>query len=94
VGGRWKSSGEDANGQTFTTSGVYRKIDPPNALEYTWNYDWDEIRAETIVRFDLEEIGGATRVLVTHSGFVDARARDDHRQGWMQVLGWLAQYVE
>jgi uncharacterized protein YndB with AHSA1/START domain len=93
VGGRWRSSGKGPDGQSFSVEGVYRTIDPPHVLEYTWNYDWDPNAAETLVRFDLLDRAGGTLVRVTHSGFVDPKARDNHREGWPRVLGWLASYV-
>jgi uncharacterized protein YndB with AHSA1/START domain len=93
VGGRWRSSGHGRDGKPFSVEGVYRLIERPKVLEYTWNYDWDQDAAETIVRFDLTEQEGGTMVRVTHSGFTDPDARDSHREGWKRVLGWLASYA-
>lgn len=94
VGGRWRSSGTSANGEPFSVEGIYRVIEPPHVLEYTWNYDWDDNARETVVRFDLTEANGVTNVRVTHSGFTNAQARASHDAGWRRVLGWLQRYVE
>lgn len=37
---------------------------------------------ETLVRDELAERDGVTKLTVTHSGFTDARAREDHEKGW------------
>jgi len=94
VGGTWRTTGRGADGHTFAVEGVYRAIEPPRLLEYTWNYDWDEHRAETVVRFELTERAGSTHVHVTHSGFLERAAHDQHEQGWDLVLGWLTRFVE
>jgi len=94
VGGTWRSTGDGADGKPFAVEGVYRVIDRPRVLEYTWNYDWAEKPAETIVRFDLSESGGKTRVRVTHSGFKDQAARDSHGEGWKTVLIWLSGFLQ
>jgi uncharacterized protein YndB with AHSA1/START domain len=96
VGGAWRTTGVGSDGETFAVAGVYRAIDPPRLLEYTWNYDWSERAdaAETVVRYELEERDGMTHLRVIHSGFVDAKDRDDHDHGWGHVLGWLQAYAE
>jgi hypothetical protein len=30
---------------------------------------------------------------LTHFGFAKESTRDDHRQGWGRVLGWLQRYL-
>jgi uncharacterized protein YndB with AHSA1/START domain len=94
VGGKWKTTGQGSNGQPFAVEGIYRTIDPPHVLEYTWRYDWAAPGAgETLVRIELTEEAGSTLVRVTHSGFTDAQDRDNHGEGWKRVLGWLAAFV-
>jgi uncharacterized protein YndB with AHSA1/START domain len=93
-GGRWRSTGRGTDGVPFGVEGVYRVVEPPHLLEYTWNYDWGKSTTETIVRFELIDEGAATIVRLTHSGFTDHEAREDHDGGWTRVLGWLAKFVE
>lgn len=96
VGGAWKTSGLSADGEANTVFGVYRVVDPPRCLEFTWRYRWadgDDASHDTIVRYDLEERNGVTRITVTHTGFTSVDDRNDHEKGWKVVLGWLAAYV-
>jgi uncharacterized protein YndB with AHSA1/START domain len=80
-------------GKPFTIRGEYRSIDRPRLLECTWLADWHEHEQPTLVRFDLEETGGATLVRLTHSGFSSQTSRDGY-QGWPWLLTLLRTYVE
>ena len=92
VGGRWMVSGTGM-GRPFKVDGVYRIVERPRVVAFTWNPSWDEHAAETLVRFDLSEQNGVTTVRLTHSGFAAQSSRDAH-QGWPQILGWLKAYAE
>jgi uncharacterized protein YndB with AHSA1/START domain len=91
-GGRWMMSGTGM-GRPFKVEGVYRIVDRPRVLAFTWNPSWDTNATETLVRFDLAEQNGVTSVRLTHSGFAAQASRDAH-QGWPQILGWLKAYAE
>ena len=80
-------------GRPFRVEGVYRIIERPRVLAFTWLPSWDEEATETLVRFDLHEQNGFTTVRLTHSGFAAEASRARH-QGWPQILGWLKAYAE
>jgi uncharacterized protein YndB with AHSA1/START domain len=91
-GGRWLMSGIGMGGRPFTIRGVYREIERPRLLSFTWIPSWQGSDLETLVRFDLNEKDGVTTVRLTHSGLTqDSRAQ--HR-GWPDVLAWLREHVE
>jgi uncharacterized protein YndB with AHSA1/START domain len=92
-GGRWLMSGIGMGGKPFTISGVYRVVERPRVLAFTWLPSWDEEATETLVRFELDERDGVTTVRLTHSGFASEGARTRH-QGWPQILSWLKGYAE
>ena len=91
-GGRWLMSGMGV-GRPFKVEGLYRIIQRPHVLAFTWVPSWDEGATETLVRFDLYEQNGFTTVRLTHSGFASESSRARH-QGWPQILGWLKAYAE
>ena len=91
-GCRWLMSGMGM-GRPFKVEGVYRIIEHPRVLAFTWLPSWDEDATETLVRFDLDEQNGTTTVRLTHSGFAKEDSRARH-QGWPQILGWLKVYAE
>ena len=92
-GGRWTMRGLRRGGQPFTITGVYRAIERPRVLEFTWFPDWQENAEETVVRWDLEEKSGVTTLRLTHSGFTTEASRATHR-GWPLILSGLQTYVE
>ena len=49
-------------------------------------------REESVVRFELQEDGGFTKVRLTHSGLTSEAARA-HR-GWPDILDWPRTYLE
>jgi uncharacterized protein YndB with AHSA1/START domain len=91
-GGKWIMRAESF-GKAVTITGEYREIDPPRLLVFTWLPDWYENATESLVRWELKEENGVTRVRLTHSGLPTETARENHR-GWPQILGRLQAYVE
>ena len=92
-GGTWLMRGIGVGGRPFTIQGVYREIQRPRLLVFTWLPSWQTDALESLVRFDLEEKNGTTTVRVTHSGLTTESARLQHR-GWSDILGWLRAYIE
>src|SRR5215470_1426355 len=54
-GGRWMMRGVGMGGKPFSVGGVYRTIDRPRLLVFTWLPDWQEDATESLVRLDLDE---------------------------------------
>ncbi len=92
-GGRWLMRGIGIGDRAFTVQGVYREINRPLVLAFTWLPSWQDDASESLVRFDLEETDGMTTVRVTHSGLTSETARNQHR-GWRDILAWLRTYFE
>jgi uncharacterized protein YndB with AHSA1/START domain len=96
VGGSYRTVGIGSDGLPFAVTGVYRVVDLPHAVEYTWRYE-DEYKPgmpETVVRYELSERDGATHVRVIHWGFATPAQGADYPAGWLRVLGWMRDYVE
>jgi len=90
VGGRYRIAMRMPNGLSVAT-GVYREIDPPARLVFTWL--WEEgvgpKEGETLVTVELAALGDATRLELIHEGFASADAREGHTQGWSSALDRL-----
>lgn len=92
-GGAWKTVGVGADGHEFSVGGVYKTVQPPHRLDFTWAPDWDAF--ETLVSYTLEAIDGGTRLTVRHSGFGEhAGSCGNHATGWERVLGWLTGFLQ
>jgi uncharacterized protein YndB with AHSA1/START domain len=87
VGGRYRIAMRMPHGLSVAT-GVYREIDPPARLVFTWR--WEEgvgpKEGETLVTVELAESGDATRLELIHEGFATADAREGHTRGWSSAL--------
>jgi uncharacterized protein YndB with AHSA1/START domain len=78
----------DIDGEAHTAFGVYREIDRPSRLVYTW--DWEQethAMGETVVTVEFTPEGDGTRVSLTHEGFPTGEAHDGHAEGWTACLG-------
>lgn len=92
-GGAWAMHGVAQGDKPFVLSGIYRAVERPAVLEFTWHRDGDPSAPPTLVRFDLTERGGETTVKLTHSGFA-AQAHRDAYKGWPWLLALLQNFVQ
>ena len=93
VGGRHRLR-MDVEGVPHTASGVYREIDRPRRLVYTWDWEEEDQRmGETLVAVDFVAVEGGTEVRLTHSGFPAPEARDGHGEGWGSCLERLEELL-
>jgi uncharacterized protein YndB with AHSA1/START domain len=86
VGGAFELRMEVDEGP-HTAFGVYREIDEPRRLVYTW--DWreeDNAMGETLVTVEFRPVEGGTEVVVVQQGFPAREARDGHDEGWSACL--------
>ena len=82
VGGNYHIEIKPPEGEIIKLNGVYKVVDPPKALEYTWQ--WDEPDAkETGVKVQFNPSGNCTEVLVEQGEFANAESKEGHEQGWL-----------
>ncbi len=87
-GGQWRADGLSADGSSFSVGGIYKVVQPPHRVDFTWQPTWEPVA--TLVSYNLESIDGGTRLTLRHSGFGENTAAcRDHANGWERVLGWL-----
>ncbi|MEO7521194.1 MAG: SRPBCC family protein [Gemmatimonas sp.] len=80
------------DGNALMHSGVYREIDPPRRIIFTWISLGTHFR-ESVVTVAFAVNGAATDVVVTHDGLPDAGAEVAHRDGWTAVLERLDELI-
>lgn len=88
VGGRYRLRMESPEGKVHTAVGVYREIDRPQRLVYTWDWEEESI-GETIVTVEFNGLDGSTEVVLTHELFPNAEAKVGHEEGWTSCLNRL-----
>jgi glutathione S-transferase len=90
AGGRFSVTMRARDGESFTAAGVFREVQRPERLVYTWQWQGEAMPpVETLITVGFAEKDGATEVRMTHSGFPDAGMRDSHRGGWNSCLNRL-----
>ena len=91
-GGRWRTTLRSPEGALRTVSGVYRTIDPPRRLVFTWGWE-DEKGArgdETEITVTFDATPGGTRLVLVQRAFATKEERDRHNRGWSSSLDRLA----
>jgi len=91
-GGRWRNILRGADGGGMAVSGVFRVVDPPRRLAFSWA--WEDERGEpgheTEVTVTFEPAPGGARPAVLHHRFATPAGRARHDRGWAASLDRLA----
>lgn len=91
VGGHYSITMEAPDGAKHRVSGVYREVDRPRKLVYTWQWETIPGFPETLVTVEFRlRANGGTEVVLTHEGLPDADARARHEHGWVLSLNKLS----
>ncbi len=95
VGGAWSVTMRNEGGHERIVGGVYREIDRPKRLVFTWGWLVDgQPGKETEVAVDFIADGDGTLMRLTQRGFDTAENRDMHNKGWSYSFDGLARLVE
>ncbi len=92
VGGAWEVVMHHPD-RPLRHSGVYRVIERPRRLVFTWVSDATHF-TETLVTVEFRAAGKGTRIVLTHERLPDHEATLSHAQGWTGALELLAQLAE
>ena len=91
VGGSFRLVMQEADGRTYPAYGVYREIDPPHRLAFSWT--WENAHTmkgiETEIAIDLTPQGDATLFVMTHSNLPSEEERQSHFGGWTSAINQL-----
>jgi uncharacterized protein YndB with AHSA1/START domain len=92
-GGQWETTMREADGSRHTVSGIYRVIDKPRRLVFTWGWhdDTTGVRGhETEVTLTFEAApGGTTKLTLVQQPFETGTGRDMHTAGWVSSFDCL-----
>lgn len=102
TGGRYRIEVRNpAKGESYWGQGVYREVQPPEKLVFTWAWTKDRPGGENLhpgseeteVTVEFVARGASTEVVLTHVVFGTEKVRDDHRRGWNGCLDVLAEVL-
>lgn len=92
-GGEWKTTMRNAEGGEHHVSGVYKIIDRPNCLVFTWAWTQEDgtrgEETEITVRFEPD--GDGTKMTLDQRSFAEVANRDNHGMGWQSSFNCLDQ---
>ena len=94
-GGHWRTTMRSPEGRRETVSGVYRVIDKPRRLVFTWAWDQDDGSRghETEITVTFEPAPGGTRLKLVQQAFQSKEVRDNHDRGWSSSFDCLSRVV-
>ena len=92
VGGGYRIVMQNKDGETYSPSGTFEKIEPDALLVFTWK--WADSELVTRVTVKLEALGPEqTQLTLIHEGFPESEIRDRHSEGWTGCLDRLHDYL-
>jgi len=102
VGGRFRIQMKKQDGEFFTAVGVFKEVKAPERLVYTWDWEKDGSGAEfgeaegkpSLVTVEFLKRGEQTEMVLMHSRLATVESRDNHAQGWDNIMESLARFVE
>lgn len=93
-GGKYRIHMRAPDGALHRLVGVYRVVEPPAKLVYTWRWEDDPGKpTETLVTVEFLERGNATEVVLTHDLFPTDEARTRHEAGWTACFDKLTRVL-
>ena len=90
VDGSFRLVMQEADGRAHPARGVYREIDPPRRLAFSWTWETDTMAGiETEIAIDLTPQGENTLFVMTHMGLPSEAERKSHEGGWTSAINQL-----
>ncbi len=92
VGGRYEITMRLTNGQVIPVSGVFKTIERPSLLIFSWGWNGDPTR-QSLITLEFTPRGARTELLLRQQGLGSVAGRDDHAKGWNSALNKLQRFV-
>jgi uncharacterized protein YndB with AHSA1/START domain len=86
VGGTYQITMKDGVGATYTASGIFKEINPPHTLSFSWQWQSKEAGAETLITVTFMEKEGKTEMTFVHDGFEADEQKKQHEEGWTSAF--------
>ena len=97
-GGTWRYINRDAEGKEYAFHGVFREVDPPRRLSYTFNYEGIPGDHETVETAKFAKVGNKTKMTATVQykslEDLDGTVNTDMESGAIETWERLAELVE
>jgi uncharacterized protein YndB with AHSA1/START domain len=90
-GGRYRFVYDTPQGERMRVGGVYRKIEAPTRLEFSWLIEPPDVHAgiESQVTVSIAPSAGGSDLHIVHERFERADANARHAEGWAGAIEQL-----
>ena len=94
-GGHYRFAYDTPEGQRMLVGGVYREIEAPSRLVFSWLIEPPDIHAgiESQVTVSITPSAQGSDLLIVHERFGRSDANERHAQGWAGALEQLQQLL-
>lgn len=94
-GGRYRTCMKSPDDEVYCVGGIFEEVSPTSRLVFTWMWEGDGPTGgvDTRVTLELEDLGGSTRLRLTHDRMPSEEAASGHRDGWCSSFDDLATIV-
>jgi uncharacterized protein YndB with AHSA1/START domain len=92
IGGKYSIEMIETNGKSHKVHGEYVTFNPYNQIVFTWEWESDEQKVNSLVTIDLSEKNGTTDMVLTHEKLASQESVDLHSEGWTGCLAQLGNY--
>jgi uncharacterized protein YndB with AHSA1/START domain len=92
IDGRYRITMRLSDGNVVPVAGLFKTIDAPRILVFTWGREGDPSRT-SLITLTLREIAGKTELTLRQEGLRTASNRDDHVKGWNGTLNKLRAFL-
>lgn len=93
VGGKYRIEMIETNGTSHKIHGEYVALNPYDQIVFTWEWESDEQKVNSLVTIDLSEKDGTTDMVLTHEKLASQESVDLHSEGWTGCLGQLKIFI-
>jgi uncharacterized protein YndB with AHSA1/START domain len=96
VGGAYRFAYHLPGGETVIVGGVYRSIEPPSRIVFSWIIEPPDEHAgiESEVTVTITPVGRGSELLIRHEMLTRTGAAMRHAEGWRGALDQLAGLLE
>ena len=92
IGGHFEITMRMTSGQVIPVGGVFKAIERPRLLIFSWGWNGDPTR-QSLITLEFVPRGARTVLLLRQEGLGSGASRDDHGKGWNSALNKLQRYL-
>jgi uncharacterized protein YndB with AHSA1/START domain len=93
VGGGYRLEMRVSDKARMIVAGVFKMIDRPRSLSFTWGAEGDSTR-QSLITLSFNARGTKTELVLRQEGLGNTSSRDQHGQGWNSALNKLDRHLK